>query len=89
VIGTARRARPAPRTGRRTVDPPRSRSSTRRSRGARRASRGSRSRSTARTNALPLFKATLGTETLADELRARRDHPVHKLLRRMFYEGRA
>ncbi len=43
----------------------------------------------ARTQALPLFKATLGTESLADELRVRRDHPVHKLLRRMFYEGRA
>jgi hypothetical protein len=43
----------------------------------------------ARTNALPLFKATLGTETLAAELRARRDHPMHKLLRRMFFEGRA
>jgi len=42
----------------------------------------------ARTTALPLFKATLGTESLADELRARRDHPVHTLLRRMFYEGR-
>jgi hypothetical protein len=43
----------------------------------------------ARTNALPLFKATLGTGSLADDLRARRDHPVHKLLRRMFYEGQA
>jgi hypothetical protein len=43
----------------------------------------------ARTNSLPLFKATLGTESLANELRSRRDHPVHKLLRRMFYEGRA
>ena len=43
----------------------------------------------ARTTALPLFKATLGTESLAGELRARRDHPMHKLLRRMFYEGRA
>jgi hypothetical protein len=43
----------------------------------------------ARTTALPLFKATIGTEALADELRARRDHPVHKLLRRMFYEGRS
>jgi hypothetical protein len=42
----------------------------------------------ARTTALPLFKATLGTETLAAELRARRDHPMHKLLRRMFYEGK-
>jgi hypothetical protein len=42
----------------------------------------------ARTTALPLYKATLGTESLADELRARRDHPMHKLLRRMFYESR-
>jgi hypothetical protein len=43
----------------------------------------------ARTTALPLFKATLGTESLAGELRSRRDHAMHKLLRRMFYEGRA
>ena len=42
----------------------------------------------ARTNALPLFKATIGTESLADELRARRDHPMHKLLRRMYFESR-
>jgi hypothetical protein len=43
----------------------------------------------ARTNAMPLFKATIGTESLAAELRARRDHPMHKLLRRMFFEGRS
>jgi len=43
----------------------------------------------ARTRALPLFKATLGTENLVDELRARRDHPVHTLLRRMYHENRA
>jgi hypothetical protein len=43
----------------------------------------------ARTTALPLFKATLGTESFANELRARRDHPVHSLLRRMFYEDRS
>jgi hypothetical protein len=43
----------------------------------------------ARTTAAPLFKATIGTESLANELRARRDHPAHRLLRRMFYEGRA
>jgi len=43
----------------------------------------------ARTTALPVFKATIGTEKLADELRARRDHPVHKLLRRMYYETRS
>jgi len=36
-----------------------------------------------------VFKATIGTEKLADELRARRDHPVHKLLRRMYYETRS
>ena len=42
----------------------------------------------ARTNALPLFRATIGTESLTDELRARRDHPMHKLLRRMFFENR-
>ena len=43
----------------------------------------------ARTTALPLFKATIGTEELANELRARRDHPAHNLLRRMYYEGRS
>ena len=43
----------------------------------------------ARTRALPLFKATLGTEKLVDELRSRRDHPVHTLLRRMYHENRA
>ena len=41
-----------------------------------------------RTRALPLFKATLETDGLAQELRARRDHPVHVLLRRMYHEGR-
>ncbi len=43
----------------------------------------------ARTRALPLYKATLRTDGLAAELRARRDHPVHTLLRRMFYEDRS
>jgi len=42
----------------------------------------------ARTHALPLFQATLGTEALVDELRAQRDHPVHTLLRRMYHEHR-
>ncbi|MEM7408701.1 MAG: hypothetical protein AAF430_00525 [Myxococcota bacterium] len=42
----------------------------------------------ARTSALPLFKATLGTEAMVEELRARRDHPVHTLLRRMYHENR-
>ncbi len=42
----------------------------------------------ARSRALPLFKATLTTDGLAQEMRARRDHPVHVLLRRMYHEGR-
>jgi len=42
----------------------------------------------ARTDALPLYRATVGTESLVDELRRRRDHPVHTLLRRMYHETR-
>jgi hypothetical protein len=40
----------------------------------------------ARTDALPLYQATVGTESLVEELRRRRDHPVHTLLRRMYHE---
>jgi len=40
----------------------------------------------ARSRALPLYKATTRSDGLAQDLRARRDHPVHTLLRRMFYE---
>jgi hypothetical protein len=43
----------------------------------------------ARTRTLPLYKATLDTDGLASELRARRDHPLHTLLRRMYFESRA
>jgi hypothetical protein len=43
----------------------------------------------ARNRALPLYKETLGTDGLADALRARRDHPVHVLLRRLYHEERA
>ncbi len=43
----------------------------------------------ARVRTLPLYKATLTTDGLAAELRARRDHPLHTLLRRMFHETRA
>jgi hypothetical protein len=43
----------------------------------------------ARTRALPLYKATLDTDDLSDELRGQRDHPVHTLLRRMFHEKRS
>ncbi len=43
----------------------------------------------ARSQALPLYRETLATDGLADELRAQRDHPVHKLLRRMYHENRS
>jgi hypothetical protein len=43
----------------------------------------------ARTRALPLYKATLHTDDLPDELRVQRDHPVHTLLRRMYHEKRS
>jgi hypothetical protein len=43
----------------------------------------------ARSRALPLFKATLATDSLIGELRSQRAHPVHTLLRRMYYEGRS
>jgi len=42
----------------------------------------------ARNRALPLFKATLETDELIQELRSQRDHPVHTLLRRLYYEVR-
>jgi hypothetical protein len=41
---------------------------------------------TARTRALPLYKETIATDGLEEELRSRRDHPVHSLLRRMYHE---
>jgi hypothetical protein len=44
---------------------------------------------TARTRALPLYKETLATDGLSEELRLRRDHPVHTLLRRMYHELRS
>jgi hypothetical protein len=42
-----------------------------------------------RMRALPLFKATLGTDDLMLQLRSQRSYPVHTLLRRMYYEGRS
>jgi len=42
----------------------------------------------ARTRTLPLYEAALTTDGLAAELRARRDHPLHTLLRRMYHESR-
>jgi hypothetical protein len=40
----------------------------------------------ARTRALPVYRETLETDALAEDLRARRDHPMHTLLRRMYHE---
>jgi hypothetical protein len=40
----------------------------------------------ARTRALPLFRAAAESDSLIDELRAQRDHPVHTLLRRLHHE---
>jgi hypothetical protein len=43
----------------------------------------------ARARTLPIYTATLDTDGLGAELRARRDHPLHKLLRLMHHEERA
>ena len=43
----------------------------------------------ARSHVLPIYKETLESEGLAQEIRSRRDHPVHALLRRMYYEIRS
>jgi hypothetical protein len=43
----------------------------------------------ARSRTLPIYKATLETDGLAGQLRARRDHPLHGLLRRMYLEDRS
>jgi len=42
----------------------------------------------ARERALPAYRVARATQGLSDELRARRDHPVHTLLRRMYFEAR-
>ncbi len=42
----------------------------------------------ARSRTLPLYRQTLESDGLAEELRGRRDHPVHTLLRRMYHENR-
>ncbi len=41
----------------------------------------------ARTRSLPLYKAVLEESDLARELAAQRNHPVHELLRRLYYES--
>jgi hypothetical protein len=42
-----------------------------------------------RTRALPLYEELLGVPDLGADLRLRRDHPAHTLLRRMYYESRS
>ena len=37
---------------------------------------------------LPIYRETLESDGLAYEIRSRRDHPVHALLRRIYYELR-
>jgi len=39
-----------------------------------------------RSRALPLYRSTMDTDGLIDALRAQRNHPVHTLLRRFYYE---
>jgi len=42
---------------------------------------------TARTRALPLFRAIVESEDLAPSLRSQREHAVHTLLRRLYHES--
>jgi len=42
----------------------------------------------ARTRTLPVYRSVLNTDGLAGELRGRRDHPLHVLVRRMYHEAR-
>lgn len=42
---------------------------------------------TARNRALPLFREAAKSDTLIDQLRQSRDHPVHSLLRRLHHES--
>jgi hypothetical protein len=41
---------------------------------------------TARKRAMPLYEEARDADPLIDEMRAQRDHPVHRLLRRMYHE---
>ncbi len=43
----------------------------------------------ARSQSLPVYKASFESRDFADELRGRRDHPLHTLLRRMYHENRS
>jgi hypothetical protein len=41
----------------------------------------------ARARTIPVYVATLESDGMGAEMRARRDHPLHGLLRRMYHEG--
>ncbi len=43
----------------------------------------------ARARTIPIYVATLETDGMGAEMRARRDHPLHGLLRRMYHEDRS
>jgi hypothetical protein len=43
----------------------------------------------ARARTIPVYVATLETDGMGAEMRARRDHPLHGLLRRMYHEDRS
>ena len=43
----------------------------------------------ARSRTIPIYVATLDSDGLGAEMRARRDHPLHGLLRRMYHEDRS
>jgi hypothetical protein len=43
----------------------------------------------ARARTIPVYVATLESDGLGAEMRARRDHPLHGMLRRMYHEGAA
>ncbi|NNL86815.1 MAG: hypothetical protein HKP27_14230 [Myxococcales bacterium] len=40
----------------------------------------------ARSRTLPMYREVIATDGMSDDLRSRRDHPVHKLLRAMYHE---
>jgi hypothetical protein len=43
----------------------------------------------ARARTIPIYVATLESDGMGAEMRARRDHPLHGLLRRMYHEDRS
>jgi hypothetical protein len=41
----------------------------------------------ARSRTLPMYREVIATDGMSGDLRSRRDHPVHKLLRAMYHEN--